>query len=134
VSGQAGELHGVPTSLGGVSLFVADRDVTPGGRASHNGESVTAGAVPPLWFARAFAYVLTVATFALVTFWWGGEWEKANDELADRYELAGWLLLGALLPAWLSYIWTRQGHFDHGTIAFVLSAGITAASVLVAFT
>lgn len=86
-----------------------------------------------MWFVRAFAYVLTVATFALITLWWGGSWEKANDELADRYELAGWLLVGALLPAWLSSIWTRQGHFSHGTAAFVLSTLVTVASLLVAF-
>ena len=87
---------------------------------------------PPLPVARVFAYGVSLATLPLLTWWWGS-WENRPEALEDRYTLPGWLFLAGLVLAWCASALTAQRHFDHATGAFVLSVGLVAASLLVAF-
>ena len=86
-------------------------------------------AFPPLWVSRLFAYALSLATFPLLVVWFG----FAGGDLEGRTPGASLLFLGGLISAWLSSIWTGQGHLDHATAAFVLSAGLVVATLLVTF-
>ena len=86
---------------------------------------------PPLAVTRAYAYALSVAFMMSLFLWWGPE--NMSDDLQDRYELSSLLFLGSLVPGWLAYSWTRQGHYDHATGAFVLSVGAVTASLLIAY-
>jgi hypothetical protein len=85
-----------------------------------------------VWFARLFAYLVTAAGVPLLVLWWGS-WENRSKQLEHRYTPPGWLFLGAVLTAWLSFIWLREGHLRHGVAAFVVSVGAIATALLWAF-
>ena len=84
---------------------------------------------PPLWVTRFFAYGLSIAAMPVLFLWLVGE--NFDEELRDRRLLASGLYFAALIPAWLAYIWTGQGHFNHATAAFVLAVGLFVASLFV---
>jgi hypothetical protein len=88
---------------------------------------------PPLWLTRLFAYGLSIIMMPVLYGLWYGEREAADPELYERFQVAGWLLLAALVPSWLAYIWTSQGHFNHATVAFVLASALLAASLFFVF-
>lgn len=86
---------------------------------------------PPRAVTRVYAYALSLVFVALLFSWWGGE--NPSEELQDHRGLSTLLFLGGLVPGWLAYIWTGQGHYDHATAAFLLSVGAVTASLLIAY-
>ena len=83
---------------------------------------------PPPLVTRTFAWALSLALLPLIVYWWG-----LTENSEPHKPWVAWLFLAGLLISWLSDIWTGQGHLDHGTAAFVLAAGLVAASLLLTF-
>jgi hypothetical protein len=85
---------------------------------------------PPAWFARLLAITCSVIVpVALVLCW--GSWENRSDKTQQALTIAAWLFLGALVTAWLTDVWTRQGHLMHATAAFVVTLGLLGAGAIV---
>ena len=87
---------------------------------------------PSLRVTQLYAYATSALTVPVVAALLGGWEENRSADREDPGILPASLFLAGLVTAWLAYIWTQQGHFNHATASFVVSGGLVVAALLLA--